>query len=201
MTARAPTYVYFIRPVGQVGPVKIGVSRMPTDRLYALAGWSPVPLEIIATIRGNGSTERQFHALFMDLSTHREWFRADPRIDAVCEAINAGTFDLESLPAPKTLPCGKRKWDDHTRFVHGLKIKVSHCERFAAVQAPADVRALINQLERLGGAEFDHAVRRIREFTSDPIGRGAHKTHPLCVEQRARYAARHGSAANQASAA
>src|SRR3546814_12747101 len=38
--------VYFIRPIGQAGPVKIGCSVGPNKRRPELETWSPVPLEI-----------------------------------------------------------------------------------------------------------------------------------------------------------
>ena len=48
---RQQRYVYFIKPVGMEGPIKIGCSIMPTERLEGLAVWSPFPLEIVAAIQ------------------------------------------------------------------------------------------------------------------------------------------------------
>lgn len=102
--------VYFIRPVGMAGPVKIGMAKCPESRLYELHAVSPLPLEIVARIDGNHSTEMRFHARFEHLHSHREWFRADAAIDAVIADINAGTFDVESLP--KALRITKTRWWD-----------------------------------------------------------------------------------------
>src|SRR3546814_4084305 len=44
--------VYFIRPIGQAGPVKIGCSVGPNKRRHELETWSPVPLEIVDEIDG-----------------------------------------------------------------------------------------------------------------------------------------------------
>jgi hypothetical protein len=90
--------VYFVRPVGQEGPVKIGYSRKSDERLAALALWSPVALEIVAEFPGGHQTERQFHTMFRHLWSHCEWFNASPELTATIEAIAAGTFDPAVLP-------------------------------------------------------------------------------------------------------
>jgi hypothetical protein len=107
-------YVYFMRPKGMAGPVKIGHSFMPTERLLTYNAISPFPLEIVALYEGQRWVENQFHLLFEDLHSHHEWFRASPEIDAVIAQINAGTFDHA------VLPMGRRpKWWGKNR--HGLK--------------------------------------------------------------------------------
>lgn len=45
-------YVYFLRPAGQDGPVKIGCSTAPQSRLEQYMSWAPFPLEIVATVPG-----------------------------------------------------------------------------------------------------------------------------------------------------
>lgn len=90
--------VYFIRPIGAEGPVKIGVSVTPWLRLEEMMRWSPLPLEIVATIKGGHDVEVQFHAKFKRLHSHKEWFRADPELSTTIAAIQAGVFDIASLP-------------------------------------------------------------------------------------------------------
>lgn len=51
--------VYFIKPVGLAGPIKIGCSYSPEKRRSALDCWSPFALEIIAQIDGGANLERQ----------------------------------------------------------------------------------------------------------------------------------------------
>lgn len=99
--------VYFIRPIGMVTPVKIGCSISPDGRRDTLESWSPFPLEIIAEIEGGYDTERRFHALFDGLHERREWFTWSQHIEAVVRDINAGTFDLSTLPPPKNLASGR----------------------------------------------------------------------------------------------
>lgn len=83
-------FVYFIRPIGMEGPIKIGCSNSPPARLQSLMSWSPLPLEVVATVPGSFDLEFKVHECFLDLMQHREWFRADPRLTAAIERIAAG---------------------------------------------------------------------------------------------------------------
>jgi hypothetical protein len=100
---RRPKTVYFIRPVGMEGPVKVGCSGSPERRRGSLATWSPFPLEIIAEIAGDHWLERRFHAYFRDTYQRREWFGWSDRMAETVAAINAGTFDADILPEPTVL--------------------------------------------------------------------------------------------------
>lgn len=120
--------IYFIKPVGMEGPIKIGTSCSPEKRRSALANWSPFPLEIIAEIRGDNVMERRFHARFMHCHERREWFTATPELLATIEAINAGTFDQGSLPPPRALRAGlpRRKRTQEERLEQSYRLRLSH---------------------------------------------------------------------------
>jgi hypothetical protein len=100
--------IYFIKPVGMAGPVKIGRSCSPDKRLETLRTWSPFPLEIVAQIDGPPELERRFHQHFIDLYESHEWFRVSNELEAVIREINEGTFNIDALPAPKKLPVKER---------------------------------------------------------------------------------------------
>lgn len=103
MSGEPQRFVYFVRPIGTEGPVKIGCSTAPASRVETYCTWSPVPLEIVATIPGGWSVEWAFHAKFAALRLHHEWFSADPELTATIEAIRSGSFNTATLPAPKRL--------------------------------------------------------------------------------------------------
>lgn len=96
--------VYFIKPIGMAGPIKIGTSNSPTHRAQDLATWSPFPLEVVATVEGGVPMERRFHAAFQSLHKGREWFEASAELVAAINHINAGIFDFDTLPVGVTLP-------------------------------------------------------------------------------------------------
>lgn len=80
-------YIYFLKPQGLDGPIKIGCSYRPVSRLLALSQWSPFLLEVIAVAPGGFDTERALHERFADELLHHEWFHASPRLSAVCAAL------------------------------------------------------------------------------------------------------------------
>jgi hypothetical protein len=98
--------VYFIKPIGFDGPIKIGSSIHPEGRRQTLECWSPFPLQIVAEIEVDCELERRFHALFFDQHKGREWFEVTPELLSVIEQVQAGTFDVDTLPAPKHLLSG-----------------------------------------------------------------------------------------------
>ncbi len=83
-------FVYFIKPVGLSGPIKIGCSDYPALRLKTLMSWSPFELEIIATTPGGFDLERNLHECFFDLHQKGEWFVAGKRLLETIAALNDG---------------------------------------------------------------------------------------------------------------
>lgn len=83
-------YLYFIKPVGMDGPIKIGYSQLPTERLLSLSVWSPFVLEMIGTAPGGSREESFLHQRFANLHTHREWFNSSPLLRGTIARILAG---------------------------------------------------------------------------------------------------------------
>jgi hypothetical protein len=96
-------HIYFMRPVGQIGPIKIGCSRMPFKRLEMLSIVSPLRLEIIATTPGDHATERRLHGMFASDWLHHEWFAASKGLLAIVEHVTT-TGELPALPEGKIIP-------------------------------------------------------------------------------------------------
>jgi hypothetical protein len=92
--------VYFIRPIGMKGPVKIGCSLSPDGRRETLETWAPFPLEVVATLEGPPELEARFHALLHDFHSHREWFHWCPALEEIIQAVAKGIFPVEQLPPP-----------------------------------------------------------------------------------------------------
>lgn len=73
-------YVYFIQGEDG-GPIKIGWSESPEDRLSALQTGYPARLVLLGTIPGERALEGKTHRRFRHLRLHNEWFR--PAADLV----------------------------------------------------------------------------------------------------------------------
>lgn len=99
MTARLRT-VYFMRPVGCTGPVKIGCSSYLPKRLNDLSVWSPVPLEVFASFPGGIAQEWAIQYKFRDSLSHHEWFHWSPELESLMLDVAAGDFDIASIPTP-----------------------------------------------------------------------------------------------------
>lgn len=90
--------VYFMRRADGVGPVKIGCSKWPQERLQSLQVWSPEKLEIVAAVPGTFTDETRLHRQFAAYRLHGEWFEpVPPVLAAVARAASAG--ELPPKPA------------------------------------------------------------------------------------------------------
>lgn len=80
--------VYFIRR-GNKGPIKIGTSVDPQQRIKQLQTAAAEKLELLGTVAGGTGLERSIHGLLSAFRMEGEWFKDDPRvlglIDAVCQ--------------------------------------------------------------------------------------------------------------------
>lgn len=100
-----PSLVYFVRQADGCGPVKIGWSTnaavRPTD-----ISWSTTHrrMALLATVPGGQDVERRFHLRFLDHWIAREWFQPVDEIFEAVAGINAGDFDMASLPPLRSLP-------------------------------------------------------------------------------------------------
>lgn len=81
MRSHAPReqYVYFIQGVDG-GPIKIGITIDPEDRLQELQLGSPVMLCLRAVTKGGLRLERQLHTRFAEVRSHGEWFHPIPEL-------------------------------------------------------------------------------------------------------------------------
>jgi hypothetical protein len=125
-------YIYFFRPKGQEGPVKVGFSIYPEARLITYMAWSPVPLEVVAVVRieGDGTkrqgimrVERQFHTRYDKFRLHHEWFLAHPRLLRDIELIRAGRFRLSWLPEPGPVPWAAKMRETKQAMAAGRRLR------------------------------------------------------------------------------
>lgn len=99
--------VYFLRPIGALGPVKIGCSQDSAKRLRTVEIWSPLKLEIAASAPGTFRHENALHHRFAEQRLHGEWFAYSPELGALIEAV-ASTGGLP----PMAMPTTAEEWDE-----------------------------------------------------------------------------------------
>lgn len=115
-------FVYFMKPVGMDGPIKIGCTIDIGERLNQLARWSPFPLELVAHVEGGPRLERKLHSYFREHHSHKEWFSPSPMLLALIAHINGGGAieDLIDIERVKILRSGTlvSRHDDAMRILN-----------------------------------------------------------------------------------
>lgn len=130
--------VYFIRPVGADGPIKIGFTTQFKKRWQGLQAGSPVALEVVAVIAGGADLEARLHAAVLEDRSHGEWFRPTERVRGLMLLAMAGSIDLDALPPPVRLQTPRTKgWSAQQRY----GARLTHRLRFVRNErdVPADV--------------------------------------------------------------
>lgn len=177
--------VYFIKPVGMDGPIKIGCSSHPDGRRRNLDTWSPFALEITASIEGDHTLERRFHARFLSSHERREWFRASPELVETIEQINAGQFDISQLPDPlfvANFTDGKsRKRDPWFGRQMSYSNRVGALVRRSGFSCPVDVSGMVK-------AGDQTRIDAVEAFLRDPIRHGL-ADNEWAVDRRAAFIA------------
>ena len=95
----APTSIYFVKPIDQAGPIKIGITNDMKVRMQSFTRYSPVRLEMAVSVPGTLAIERSLHERFAYAHSHFEWFHpVDPLVSGI-EGLKSGlpieqAFDL-----------------------------------------------------------------------------------------------------------
>lgn len=167
--------VYFIRPVGMEGPVKIGCSEAPEVRLKALMFWSPFPLEIAATVQGDQGVERRFHGMFVNDHTHKEWFRPSARLSAVIERLASGAPLTDVLDA-SAKPADFRDYSVRRSPEYRRRISYTHRIRWAfrgtGTHEPLDAYQIMNRWSRESVEPTEAEIARLEEVLANPSTHG-----------------------------
>lgn len=78
--------VYFAQAVGG-GPIKIGFTELPSSRLSQLQTGSPKRMRFTRLVPGDRADEELMQSRFWRYHIRGEWFRADPELATVADAI------------------------------------------------------------------------------------------------------------------
>ncbi|MET4184936.1 hypothetical protein ABIB94_007065 [Bradyrhizobium sp. JR7.2] len=90
------SFVYFIQ-VGVDGPIKIGISDDPTERMGSLQCGCPWRLRIIGAAPGAFENEEDLHKRFADIRMEGEWFHPSKALLAEIAHILAPEFAWPSV--------------------------------------------------------------------------------------------------------
>lgn len=195
-----PKYVYFLKPKNMDGPIKIGCSDIPVNRLMAFAVWSPFPLELIGSAVGTLRDEQFLHRCFADSHSHSEWFHSTPALRAMIQkAVVSGTIEAvkADLVEVRSVRKGRppRSENDKLRSSYASRVRRTQ-QRLrkngedSCWYAPDDVSRIIS---RWSGYARSPAViptqsemSRLDEYLSDPIKHSLvpswkRRKDPICI--------------------
>lgn len=190
MNGQRPQVVYFAKPIGFPGPIKIGCTCWPEQRVKDLSVWSPFPIELLAVIPGTFLLERNLHDCFADVHSHREWFQPSDKLLSGIEALIAGkpieqAFDLSARVGRITKKRGGGQWSPCMRLGMSWGGKLRHAENEAReirgqpMWIPKEIDDLITDIK--GGKAFPLTAEqevRLQAIVADPA------THMLTRSQR-----------------
>lgn len=83
------------------GLIKIGFSKMPTQRLKNLQNMSPVPLVLVKLLTGTQSDEAAIHKRFNKYKHHSEWFFPTDEILQFIESEGSESIDIDLMKVYK----------------------------------------------------------------------------------------------------
>lgn len=156
-----PTFVYFVAPA-MGGPIKIGCSWHPVDRLESLMAWAPYPLQILAHAPGSFDDERTIHGVFAEHWSHSEWFRPHPDIYALINLVRATGEIPEAYRAgedrPRGVPNPRRRRTPEQREKQSRAQKARWAEEKSDKAGLKAAREFITRTQ-ISAAEFDKAVK------------------------------------------
>ena len=174
--------VYFIRPIGMRGPVKIGCSGLPPSRLSTLMTWSPFPLEIVVAVEGDSSLERRLHGIFAASHTHREWFKQSGELEALIGELQRGRpiGDCIDLNAPllpfreKTTSYMTDEWRRRNSYTHRLRWAFDKHRKAGGKNwiQPDDTRLILRRWSHDDQMPTDAEFQRLESVISDPATHG-----------------------------
>lgn len=138
--------IYFVRPVGLAGPIKIGFTTNTMLRLPAINAWAPFRLEIAASTPGTLRTENAIHRCFSECHSHGEWFFPTSRLIAAIEALATGRPLEEAIDFTKQAgPIrGKFPWTDDRRKIMSYRQRAAWLERRDDLFAPCEYDQILD---------------------------------------------------------
>lgn len=175
-------YVYFIKPAGMEGPIKIGCSMVPEERLISLASWSPFPLELVVAVPGDRDLERNIHECFASDFSHHEWFRPSQKLTALMAALKAGTPIVDAIDLSMRTgtiprkPQGGAGWSATTRVYMSLTMRLYHARKRLRAKTgsgaiwylPPDLEKILDHAGRHQRMPSDAELARFAEVFDDP---------------------------------
>jgi hypothetical protein len=173
-------FVYFIKPVGMDGPIKIGWSKLPARRLLSLSVWSPFKLELLHVIPGSFALEQTIHRCLWRSHSHNEWFQSTDEVRAFVEKLLNGLPVEEAIDLSSATPRERRKynytpvqrqWLSYChRIAHAVKRAEKQCGKRKFPCKPAS--EAMDRWRETDERPLDTEIALIEAFIDNPVKNG-----------------------------
>lgn len=176
MSDKSLTFIYFMRPIGQLGPVKVGCSIQPLSRLAQYQAWSPIPLEVFFSFPGGPKIEAALHAHLADTFSHHEWFHASEKLQRIVAGLRDGRAwgDLITLgqKSPMRSASARRIVTQSTRQRQSYLMRLHHAANRVKLWVPQDVYSICSRWSGYGREPSIHPtpqeIVRLNEVLANP---------------------------------
>jgi hypothetical protein len=152
MTVAPISFVYLVR-CAVTRAIKIGIARVPKERLTTLQTGCPTPLALVGSIPGGRPEEQELHRLFARKRIQGEWFALD----------EADVLAILECPVPVAPP--------QPITVGRARAWRSHSDRREAPSAPDEAASRCAERERMVSALERFSWNRVQAAMSMRMSR------------------------------
>jgi hypothetical protein len=149
------------------GPIKIGSSHRLRERNQHLKSHSPIPIKIIAAVRGSRRHERGLHEYFADHRSHGEWFNPCPELVEFIESLPPWQPEIDELDLPRFTHDQRDLFNAIYRAGYRITDIADH---FGYSRQRADQQVTCERYSRIKTLRPPRPDKPIAEFIDDLLG-------------------------------
>jgi hypothetical protein len=161
--------IYFVRS-GHAGPIKIGCSCNPDERIKSLCTATSWPIERMALMEGGPFLERQLHKRFAHLRIRGEWYDPGPDLIDFVQREGEPWTAVESVP--EDVWCDPNPVEDKPRRPPGRPRLADPLRKSAKVdlRTTAAYKAWLDRLLRWESMTFSRWLRAVAAERAKKVG-------------------------------
>lgn len=161
-------YLYAVQ-VGASGPIKIGFTTQPRERIATIQDFCPWPLRTLFIVPGSILNEAWVHSQCGAARLKAEWFKATPAVRALLAEIASEGWSWPNMVDTRRLPRkGSAQADLAKRLVQEAALPVQPGDTIARqIDRAAERLGMSNQRWRVRSAWYGEATSWPPEHVAD----------------------------------
>jgi hypothetical protein len=147
-------FIYFMKPKGHLGPIKIGTARSPITRLKQIERSSPYRMEIIGAVIGTPRDESFLHRTLWPHHSHGEWFHPNEEVLSAVEKVIKFGIEHARKNFKDMTRCSVQAYHRPTKTMRQCQQRGGHGPRgefcrIHAKSAPRPIESAVARLARM----------------------------------------------------